>query len=313
MTNRAIPIYGYSIWEVEAYESITSTTNVITATAGVQATATSNEDDRRLPQDAIDGNMLTRWASAWSDKPDGKDPQVLTITFPRPVTIGRIVIKWQDAYAQDYCVGLYPASACSLPLAPTKPPTPVTAVQTPTFFFADDFNGTEIDLNRWDPKRPGLSVQNGYLVANFKQGGKDFGTQSLEAKLNHTRFQVVELSAAVLGGSENGVLGLNTSCGGQSNAMYFEIRPGGLIEGSYDAAAGRTGLRWEKLAAPVVTYTVRLMQDGDVVRAYVNDVEMQEPYPCPAMGDWFVIGAGASPQDYIQGHYDYVRLGLYSP
>jgi hypothetical protein len=106
MTNRDIPIYGYSIWEVEAYETITSTTNLISTTVGMQATATSKEDDVHLPQAAIDGNMLTRWASAWSDKSDGKDPQVLTITFPKSVTVGRIVIKWQNAYARDYWVAI---------------------------------------------------------------------------------------------------------------------------------------------------------------------------------------------------------------
>jgi hypothetical protein len=113
MTKRAIPLYGYSIWEVAAYESSTSTTNLISDTVGVQVTATSIEGNTPednipyLPKNATDGNMMTRWGSAWSDKPNGKDPQVLTIMFPKPVTVGRIAIKWQDAYALDYCVRVH--------------------------------------------------------------------------------------------------------------------------------------------------------------------------------------------------------------
>lgn len=106
MTKRALPDFGYSIWEVEAYESTTSTTNLISTTVGVTATSIQ-EDYPSQPKNAVDGNMFTRWASAWSTKSNGKDPQVLTITFPVPVTVGRIVIKWEKAYALDYCVGVH--------------------------------------------------------------------------------------------------------------------------------------------------------------------------------------------------------------
>lgn len=110
MTKRVLSGNGYSIWEVEAYESITSTTNLISTTVGVRpiATATSiQEDYPSQPGNAVDRNMITRWASAWSTKPNGKDPQVLTITFPISVTVGRIVIKWEKAYALDYCVAVH--------------------------------------------------------------------------------------------------------------------------------------------------------------------------------------------------------------
>ncbi len=108
MSGRALPTYGYSIWEIEAYDSTTSTTNLISATSGMQITATSNEYADGKAQAAIDGDMTTRWASAFAGKPKGGDPQVLTFRFPEPLNIGRIVIWWQDAYARDYCVTLSP-------------------------------------------------------------------------------------------------------------------------------------------------------------------------------------------------------------
>lgn len=123
MTRRALPNYGYSIWEVKAYESTTSTNNLITST-GAQAKATSTEDSRFIPQKAIDGIMDTRWGSALCCIPfntciasdrgglqcnvkGAEDPQSLEITLLKPATVGRIAIEWQDAYALDYCVVIH--------------------------------------------------------------------------------------------------------------------------------------------------------------------------------------------------------------
>jgi hypothetical protein len=123
MTQRALSSYGYSIWEVKAFESATRTNNLITS-SGAQAAASSTEDPRYLPQKAIDGRMDTRWGSALCCIPfntcpakdtgglqcnvaGADDPQSLEITFLKPETVGLIEVAWQDSFALDYCVVIH--------------------------------------------------------------------------------------------------------------------------------------------------------------------------------------------------------------
>jgi hypothetical protein len=121
MTKRALENFGYSLYEVEAYGPGNSQTNLLRE--GTVA-ASSTEDGRYIAPYAIDGNLLTRWASAKCcnsgicpkddkgnlicDNPDGQDPQWLKITLPKPAIIDRIVLKWERAYAVEYCVIINP-------------------------------------------------------------------------------------------------------------------------------------------------------------------------------------------------------------
>jgi len=121
MTKRALENFGYSLYEVEAYGPGDSRTNLL---KGGTATASSIEDDRYIVPYAIDGNLLSRWASAKCckggncptddkgnlkcDNPDGQDPQWLKIILPKPATVDRIVLKWERAYAVEYCVIINP-------------------------------------------------------------------------------------------------------------------------------------------------------------------------------------------------------------
>ena len=123
MTKRKMEDLGYSLYEVEAYGP-TNNQNLLNVVGGAQAAATSKEDDRHIAPYAIDGNLLTRWASAKCcigggcpkddkgnlkcDNPDGQDPQWLKITLPTSATIDRIVLKWERAYAVEYCVIINP-------------------------------------------------------------------------------------------------------------------------------------------------------------------------------------------------------------
>jgi hypothetical protein len=45
---------------------------------------------------ASDGNLSTRWASAWSD------PQWLTLDLGAKKTINRVVLRWEAAYSRDF-------------------------------------------------------------------------------------------------------------------------------------------------------------------------------------------------------------------
>jgi beta-mannanase len=91
--------YGFSLWEVEIYGPGTGNLAI-----GAAATASSSQDSPGcyacFPDKAIDGNMNTRWGSNWSE------PQWLTITLPVPQVVDRVVLKWEDAYAKEYCVNV---------------------------------------------------------------------------------------------------------------------------------------------------------------------------------------------------------------
>jgi hypothetical protein len=47
---------------------------------------------------AVDGNLATRWSSAWSD------PQWLTVDLGASKAINRIVLRWEGAYSRDFDV-----------------------------------------------------------------------------------------------------------------------------------------------------------------------------------------------------------------
>lgn len=99
LQKRALQQYGFSLWEVEIYGPGTDNLAI-----GATATASSSQDGPGcyacFPYKAVDGNMDTRWSSDWSE------PQWLTITIPAPQVVDRVVLKWEDAYAKEYCVNV---------------------------------------------------------------------------------------------------------------------------------------------------------------------------------------------------------------
>jgi len=90
--------YGFSLWEVEIYGPDTIGNLAIGATAF----ASSEQNDENCIQctaaRAIDGDSNSRWAS------ESYEPQWLQIDFSTPQHINSIILKWQDAYAEAYCI-----------------------------------------------------------------------------------------------------------------------------------------------------------------------------------------------------------------
>ena len=101
--------FGYSLLEVEAYGPDTGNINLV---AGGTATATTAQDDENCREcfadKVIDGDMTTRWASDWVD------PQWLEIILPESQVVNRIVLKWETAYAKEYCVTTLPVYALNV-------------------------------------------------------------------------------------------------------------------------------------------------------------------------------------------------------
>ncbi len=62
----------------------------------VKASASSSEKTTTTPNLAIDGDINSRWASAWSDA------QYFQLDFGTTQTINHVRISWEGAYAADY-------------------------------------------------------------------------------------------------------------------------------------------------------------------------------------------------------------------
>jgi hypothetical protein len=93
--------YGDSLWEVEVYGPGSGHTNV--AIRG-EACASSAQNDVNCQEcfadKVLDGDVNTRWGSDWYD------PQWLDISLPHPQIVNCIVLKWEEAYADQYCVSV---------------------------------------------------------------------------------------------------------------------------------------------------------------------------------------------------------------
>ncbi len=99
---RATP-WGFSLWELEAYGTPAALSPNL-STAAI-ATASSVENDTLGPTQAIDGRADTRWSSAF------RDGESLTLDFRAPVTLKRLALRWETAYARAYTIQASPDGA----------------------------------------------------------------------------------------------------------------------------------------------------------------------------------------------------------
>jgi hypothetical protein len=102
-TARATP-YGYSLWEFQVYGTMgtsgtCSTTNVA---LNHPATASSLENATFPASAAFDGNLGTRWSSAFSD------PQWLQVDLGTSQSICQVVLNWEAAYATAFQIQTSP-------------------------------------------------------------------------------------------------------------------------------------------------------------------------------------------------------------
>jgi hypothetical protein len=110
LKQRALVTAGFSLWEVEAYESTCSPrTGADNLVLGGKATASSVEHGDFAyyrPNYASDGQPQTRWSSEFSN------PQWLEIDLPdsqvgKPISC--VVLHWEAAFAVKYNVTILPS------------------------------------------------------------------------------------------------------------------------------------------------------------------------------------------------------------
>jgi hypothetical protein len=79
---------------VQIAASIPHTDRVLSLGRPIEAS--SVEGDGLEGPNAVDGNMSTRWSSAYAD------PQSLTVDLGTSQTVARIVLQWETAYGREY-------------------------------------------------------------------------------------------------------------------------------------------------------------------------------------------------------------------
>jgi hypothetical protein len=98
MTTKALPLYGYSLWEIEAYGASSSSPNLLLN----QSILTTSTFNGNYGSYAVDGAMTTRWDS----QHNASDAESLSIHLAALASVDHIVLKWEEAYATEYCVAL---------------------------------------------------------------------------------------------------------------------------------------------------------------------------------------------------------------
>src|ERR1700761_1932379 len=92
--------YGYSLWEFGVYGNSggsSGTCGTADAALNKTATASSYESETSFPASAaVDGNLGTRWSSAFSD------PQWLEVDLGSSQSICQVVLNWEAAYATAF-------------------------------------------------------------------------------------------------------------------------------------------------------------------------------------------------------------------
>ena len=96
--------YGYSLWEFQVYGSLSSGSTCGTTDAALNqpATASSTENAGTPAADAVDGNLSTRWSSAFSD------PQWLQVDLGSSKTICGVTLNWETAYGKAFSIQTSP-------------------------------------------------------------------------------------------------------------------------------------------------------------------------------------------------------------
>jgi beta-galactosidase len=98
----------FSVKVSNAAGSVTSANATLTVTAsgstsgsanlalGRPATSSGDENNNLGPANAVDGNLTTRWSSAFVD------PSWLEVDLGSPVKINKVVLRWENAYGKAY-------------------------------------------------------------------------------------------------------------------------------------------------------------------------------------------------------------------
>jgi hypothetical protein len=89
-------VWGVSLWEFEVYGKPAAIGPNLAV--GAPAMASSVESQALTAAKATDGDTMTRWSSAFDDG------EWITVDLGRPMTLKRLVLRWETAFAKKYTI-----------------------------------------------------------------------------------------------------------------------------------------------------------------------------------------------------------------
>lgn len=99
--------YGYSLYSVEVFEA-PEIDETINQALNKKVTASSFKNDSLKPENTVDGDGTTRWASNYSsgvNEPFEKE-EWLQIDLEKSMPLGEVKLAWENAYAKRYTIQL---------------------------------------------------------------------------------------------------------------------------------------------------------------------------------------------------------------
>ncbi|WP_432050656.1 ThuA domain-containing protein [Verrucosispora sp. NA02020] len=90
--------WGYSLFEFEVYGSSSGGPSGGNLLRNKPTTTSSDEGAGMTGAQAVDGDLTTRWSSAFSD------PQWIRVDLGAPTAIGRVKLTWEAAYSSAYTI-----------------------------------------------------------------------------------------------------------------------------------------------------------------------------------------------------------------
>ncbi|WP_224363065.1 galactose-binding domain-containing protein [Hyalangium versicolor] len=93
LTQRALTAYGYSLWEFQVYGTTSAPSGTLLSQGKTAVVSSVEVGDAAS---AVDGNLGTRWGSAFTNS------EWIYVDLGASSTISRVVLTWEAAYATGY-------------------------------------------------------------------------------------------------------------------------------------------------------------------------------------------------------------------
>jgi hypothetical protein len=86
------------------------------------------------------------------------------------------------------------------------------------------------------------------------------------------------------------------------------MRGNGSLTGHYEKNGVDTDLPWNYTFNLNSNYVVRIVQDGSNIHVFLDNTRLSPSIPCSSIGPTVGLYAGASPQNHIEGSFDYIEI-----
>lgn len=203
----------------------------------------------------------------------------------------------------------------SVPEETLEPETTEENMLAPYFF--DEFESDSIDSAKWEDgvgePFAYFSIKNGHLYSPSEMvpGCENGWCMITMQALDDGTFSMLETKLTMVSESTDGLINFNTSCTvAPYTSMTLELVSDGRVIGRHQLESGgpMVALDWDYEVVQGQEYIIRLEQAEGGVNVFIGDMQMEPPFPCPEMGDWFNVGSASISGGYAEAIIDYIYL-----